>query len=101
MRLHSNVSPGDDGVGAKIYKQFAKVFAPAMLHVAKHCFHTGTFFDDWGVGILNSSPRVASTCMITKFRPIALQEVILCIQVEQMFQQLTHSRQVGRVKAGK
>ena len=43
--------------------------------------------------------------MISKLRPIALQEVkkkwlmmILCIQIEQIFQQLTHSRQVGCVK---
>ena len=104
-RLHSNVSPGDDGVRAKIYQRFAEVFAPAMLQVAKHCFHIGIFYDDWGMGIINSIPKVAGTCMITKLRPITLQEVkkkwlmtILCIQVEQMFQQLTHSRQVGCVK---
>ena len=104
-RLHTNVSPGDDGVGAKIYQCFAEVFAPAMLQVAKHCFRTSTFFDNWGVGIINSIPKVAGTCMITKLRPIALQEVkkkwlktILCIQVEQIFRQLTHSRQVGCVK---
>ena len=104
-RLHNDVSPGDDGVGARVYKRFAKVFSPAMLEIAQHCFTHGTFFEDWGLGIINSIPKVAGSCVIAKLRPIALQAVkkkwlmtILCLQVEQNFQQLTHSRQVGCVK---
>ena len=104
-RLHNDVSPGDDGVGARVYKRFAEVFSPAMLQIARHCFTHGTFFEDWGLGIINSIPKVAGSCVNAKLRPIALQAVkkkwlmtILCLQVEQIFQQLTHSRQVGCVK---
>ena len=63
------------------------------------------FFEDWGLGIINSIPKVAGSCVIAKLRPIALQAAkkkwlmtILCLQVEQIFQQLTHNRQVGCVK---
>ena len=104
-RLHNDVSPGDDSLGARVYKHFAEVFSPAMLEIAQHCFTDGTFFEDWGLGIINSIPKVAGSCVIAKLRPIALQAVkkkwlmtILCLQVEQNFQQLTHSRQVGCVK---
>ena len=36
---------------------------------------SSTFFEDWGVGIIYSIPKGASTCMIAKLRPIVLQEV--------------------------
>ena len=88
-----------------MYKCFTTVFSPAMLAIAQHCFTQGTFFEDWGLGIINSIPKVAGSCAIAKLKPIALQAVkkkwlmtILCLQVEQIFQQLTHSRQVGCVK---
>ena len=76
-----------------------------MFHIAEHCFTQGTFFEDWGLGIIKSIPKVAGTCVIAKLIPIALQAVkekwlmtILCLQVEQIFQHLPHSRQVGCVK---
>ena len=104
-RLHNDVSPGDEGVGACVYKCFAAMFSSAMLAIAQHCFTQGSFFEDWGLGILNSITKVAGSCAIAKLRPIALQAVkkkwlmtILCLQVGQIFQQLTHSRQVGCVK---
>ena len=57
-----------------------------MFRIAEHCFTTGIFYDDWGVGIINNIPKVAGTCVIAKLRPIALQAVkkkwlmtILCI----------------------
>ena len=104
-RLHNDVSPGDDGVGARVYKRFAEVFSPAMVQIAQHCFTHVTFFEDWGLGIINSIPKVAGSCVIAMLRPIALRSVkkkwhttIPCRQAEQIFQQLTHSRQVGCVK---
>ena len=74
-RLHNDVSPSDDGVGARIYKRFSEAFSPAMFQIAEHCFTKGCFYDNWGVGIINSIPKVSGTCVIAKLRPIALHAV--------------------------
>ena len=62
-------------MGAKVYKCFIEVFAPAMLRVAEHRFSTGTFYEDGWVGLISSIPKVAGTRIITKLCPITLQAV--------------------------
>ena len=74
-RLHNDVSPGDDGVGARIYKRFFEAFSSTIFQIAKHCFTTCCIDDNWGMGIINSIPKVAGTCASAKLRPIALQAV--------------------------
>ena len=54
---------------------YISVFSPAMLQIAQHCVTHGTFFEDLGLGIINSVPKVAGSCVIAKLRPIALQAV--------------------------
>ena len=95
-RLHNNVSPGDDGMGARLCKAFPELFCPRMFSIAEEVFSTRQIYLDW--------VRVR-TAEVTKLRPIALQDVekkwlinIVCMSVEQIFQHLTHRRQVGRVK---
>ena len=81
-------------------------WGPEYRNVAPRPFPQRCFrSQSTGMGIINSIPKVAGTCVIAKLRPIAPQAIekkwlmtILCIQVEQIFQQLTHPRQVGCVK---
>ena len=103
--LHNQVSPGDDGMGARFYKAFPDIFVPRMFEVASKCFESGSIFPDWAVGLINSIPKSTGTPSVGRLRPIALQDVkkkwimnIICLMVEQIFQQLTHRRQVGCVK---
>ena len=36
--LHNNVSPRDDGTGAKFYKVYVELFVPRMLEIVQQCF---------------------------------------------------------------
>ena len=54
-RLDNDVSPGDDGVGARIYKRFSEAFFPAMFQIAEHRFTTCCIYDNRGMGIIHST----------------------------------------------
>ena len=92
-------------MGARFYKTFSDIFVPRMFEVASECFESGSIFPDWAVGLINSIPKSTGTPSVGRLRPIALQDVkkkwimnIVCLMVEQIFQRLTHRRQVGCVK---
>ena len=92
MRLHKNVSPRNDCTGAN----FTDLFIPGMLELAQECFDSRHIFLDWALSLINPLPK----CTRAKLRPIALQDLkkqkvamsIVCLRVQQIFQQLTHRR---------
>ena len=54
---------------------------------------------------MNSIPKTTGVAAVNQLRPIALQDVrkrwimnIVCLMVEQIFQQLTHLRPAGCIK---
>ena len=73
--LHNNVSPGDDGTGAKFYKVYAEVFIPRMLGITQECFESGSILPDLAVGLINSIPKTTGVATVNKLRPIVLQDV--------------------------
>ena len=84
--LHDNVSPGDDGIGAKKFKVFAEQFVPRMHELLEHCLNEGCLPKGWEHGLLNCIPTLAGMALINKLRPIASQDVkmkwmmnIICI----------------------
>ena len=92
-------------MGARFYKTFSDIFVPRMFEVASECFESGSIFPDWAIELINSILKSTGTPSVGRLRPIALQDVkkkwimnIVCLMVEQIFQQLTHRRQVGCVK---
>ena len=98
-RLYNNVSPGDDGVGAQVYKVFQDLFVPRMMELARGAFESGSLPEGWEIGLTSCIPKSAGAATINRVRPMALQNVkkkllmnILCVQVEQLLQQLTHKR---------
>ena len=58
-RLYNNVSPGDDGAGAKFYKTFQSLFVPQMYALAQESFEAGKLLEGWHIGFLNCIPKVA------------------------------------------
>ena len=73
--------------------------------LSSSAFTSGALPEGWELGLINCIPKSAGAAAITRLHPLALQNVkkkwvvnILCIQVEQNFQQLTHRKQVGCIK---
>ena len=95
-RLTSGSSPGQDGMPSMVYNTFHTFFIPLMTH---HAFTIGQLPAGWELGLINCIPKASRLAAVSKLHPIALQDVkkkwimnIVSLQIEQIFQQLTHSR---------
>ena len=93
-RLHCSSSPGFDGISADIYTTDWEFFQPLMFEIAQDSFSQGSLPPLWDLGLINCIPKAAGLMMVSKLRPIALQDIkkkwlmnIVCLQVEQIFQQ--------------
>ena len=93
------------GWGRTFIRSFQGLFVPTMMEISSPAFTSGALSKGWELGLINCIPKSAGAAAITRLHPIALQNVkkiwvmnILCIRVEQIFQRLTHRKQVGCVR---
>ena len=104
-RLNSGSSPRQDTLPARVYCTFHSFFIPPMMEISHHAFTIGEPPARWELGLINCNRKALGLAAVSKLRPIALQDVkkkwimnIVSLQIEQIFQQLTHKQQVGCVK---